>query len=175
MNCNLTQRFINAFPKHLPNEEVIDLVNDRLRLIKNDKEDEFFRLYFDNYEYFPTPKRVNTILKDRKDLKKEIAYQYNEIQAVPSWNRINLFPPEPQWDGNTCILCFSHKSWSRQSCIVMEKDEQGYDRNQLCACAGGNPELVLYTEWVAENKRRKADNSQFIDYNHFYKSKYEEK
>ena len=176
MNCKLTQRFINAFPKNLPNEDVISLVNDRLKLVKAGKEDDFFRLYFDKYEYFPNPKRINVILKERKDLKKEITCKHPEIVVVKSWNKLkDLFPPAPLWDGESCILCFSKKSWSRQSCIIREKEADGSDRNILCACAGGNPELEMYMEWVAENRRRKENERNFIDYNHFYKMKYEEK
>lgn len=159
MNCNLTQRFINAFPNHLPNREVLDLVNDRLKLVKPEKEDDFFRTYFDRYEYFPTPKRINTILKEMPDLKKETAWNYSQSNKTTEWDGIRLFSNAYE-NGEVCIICGSPKQNS--NCTIAEKGKDG-DYVQPCACSGGNPKLSYLHEWQAFCK-----SEGYINYQMYY-------
>ena len=129
----------------------IQVVDEKLNVINPDYNDKFLKLYFENNEFFPTPKKINAILKQHPEMRK----QYSHKKKMEKWGKIELYHKNFA-DGECCILCLAVKE--DLNGMIFEGEDM-----QICACCGGNPHLSLLTEWKEAYKRNP------IDYNLFYK------
>lgn len=165
---SLTNKFKKKYPQ-LSADDLFD-IDARTEKINPEYFDKFYNLYLDNYDYAPTPKRIMEILNTNKHMYRETAREYGGMEKTTKWRGHNLFPAK-YCDGEYCIICLSPKDSPKASCLVTERDENGYEQNQYCACSGADPHLELYEEWIAENRRRNENGKGLIDYNFFYREK----
>ena len=156
-------RYYNGLPTFREGQK--EFIIKLLDRISPDSYKSMFLCVRDTCDRFPSEKQLKEILRHHKEFYIPTTRNYDNPNKQMEWRSFKKLFPNNYENGMVCIIC--QTPIEVHNCFVTEKDDEGNDVTQICACCGNDPTLQYLDEWKAWMTNHKSIISYQIFYWHY--------